>query len=44
MTTIPLALDRPGVAIEQGDHICAFYRGRDQRDDVLLRMLKDRPD
>ena len=41
MTTIPLALDRPGVAIEQGDHICAFYRGRDQRDDVLLPFLRD---
>jgi len=41
MTTIPLALDRPGVAIEQGDHICAFYRGRGQRDDVLLPFLRD---
>jgi hypothetical protein len=41
MTTIPLALDRPGVAIEPGDHICAFYRGREQRDDVLLPFLRD---
>jgi hypothetical protein len=41
MTTIPLVLDRPGLAIAPGDHICAFYRGRDQRDDVLLPFLRD---
>jgi hypothetical protein len=41
MTTIPLALDLPGVAIEPGDHICAFYRGRGQRDEVLLPFLRD---
>jgi hypothetical protein len=41
VTTIPLSLDRPGIDIEPGDHICAFFRGRDQRDDVLLPFLRD---
>lgn len=41
MTTIPIALDHPGVAIASGDHICAFFRGADQRDDILLPFLRD---
>jgi MEDS: MEthanogen/methylotroph, DcmR Sensory domain len=31
----------PGVAITPGDHVCAFYRGREQRDEVLLPFLHD---
>lgn len=41
MTTTPIALDGPGVSIAPGDHICAFYRGRAQRDEVLLPFLRD---
>ncbi len=29
----------PGFAIEPGDHICAFYLGAAERDDVLLPFL-----
>lgn len=31
----------PGVTITPGDHICAFYRGSAQRDDVLLPYLRE---
>lgn len=31
----------PGVSITPGDHICAFYRGRAQRDDVLVPYLRE---
>lgn len=30
----------PGVSMVPGDHICAFYRGNDQRDDVLVPYLR----
>jgi hypothetical protein len=37
--TIPMGV--PGVTISPGDHICAFYRGSDQRDEVLLPYLRE---
>jgi hypothetical protein len=40
-TTDRVTKDRPGVAITPGDHICAFYRGAAQRDDVLVPFLRD---
>lgn len=30
----------PGVTMTAGDHVCAFYRGDAQRDDVLLPYLR----
>jgi len=41
MTTNPITMGRPGVAIAPGDHICAFYRGPAQRDEVLLPYLRE---
>ncbi len=41
MTTTPITTERPGVSIAPGDHICAFYRGQSQRDEVLLPFLRD---
>jgi MEDS: MEthanogen/methylotroph, DcmR Sensory domain len=41
MTTTPITMGRPGVTLEPGDHICAFYRGLAQRDEVLLPFLQD---
>jgi hypothetical protein len=40
MTTTPIAPGRPAVEIAPGDHICAFFRGSDQRDEVLLPFLE----
>ena len=37
--TATIDLGVPGVSIAPGDHICAFYRGREQRDDVLVPYL-----
>ncbi|GAA1254140.1 hypothetical protein GCM10009609_16870 [Pseudonocardia aurantiaca] len=31
----------PGVEIEPGDHICALYRHRSERDDVLMPFLRE---
>jgi hypothetical protein len=31
----------PGVTISPGDHICAFYRGAEQRDAVLVPFLRE---
>lgn len=39
--TEPITLGLPGVALTPGDHICAFYRGTVQRDEVLLPFLGD---
>lgn len=36
--TVELGL--PGVNAQPGDHICAFYRGRDGRDELLLPFLR----
>lgn len=41
MTTAPVSTGRPGVVMTPGDHICAFYRGTAQRDDVLLPFLEE---
>jgi hypothetical protein len=41
MTTTPIAMGRPGMAMAPGDHICAFYRGPEQRDEVLLPYLRE---
>ena len=41
MTTAPITMGHPGLALSPGDHICAFYRGTGQRDDVLLPFLAD---
>jgi len=41
MTAAPIDLHAPGIDIEAGDHICAFYRGSEQRDEVLLPFLRD---
>jgi hypothetical protein len=30
----------PGVHMHLGDHICAFYRGREERDEVLVPYLR----
>lgn len=30
----------PGVTLTVGDHVCAFYRGQEQRDAVLLPYLR----
>jgi hypothetical protein len=30
----------PGVTLHSGDHICAFYRGDDGRDEILLPFLR----
>ena len=37
--TIPLGV--PGVTVSPGDHICAFYRGAEQRDEVLVPFLRE---
>ena len=31
----------PGVKIEAGDHICALYRHRSERNDVLMPFLRE---
>lgn len=36
--TIPSGL--PGVTLHSGDHICAFYRGSEGRDETLLPFLR----
>lgn len=36
-----ITMGPPGVNITVGDHICAFYRGAAQRDDVLVPFLRD---
>jgi hypothetical protein len=41
MTTTSIPMGAPGVSLVPGDHICAFYRGREQRDDVLLPFLRE---
>jgi hypothetical protein len=30
----------PGVSLESGDHICAFYTGLEERDEILLPYLR----
>jgi len=35
-----IAFGLPGVRLSPGDHICAFYRGAEGRDEVLLAYLR----
>ena len=37
---IDLATGLPGVSMNIGDHICAFYRGQDERDQVIIPYLR----
>ncbi len=41
MTTTPIEMGQPGILMVPGDHICAFYRGAAQRDDILLPFLRE---
>ena len=38
--THPLELGIPGLQLTVGDHICAFYRGCDERDEILIPSLQ----
>ena len=37
----PTAMGLPGVSFTPGLHICAFYRGAEQRDELLLPYLRE---
>jgi hypothetical protein len=39
--TTSMAMGLPGVNLASGDHICAFYRGSAQRDELLLPYLRE---
>ena len=39
--TTSLAMGLPGVDLVPGDHICAFYRGPAQRDELLVPYLRE---
>jgi MEDS: MEthanogen/methylotroph, DcmR Sensory domain len=41
MTMTPITMEPQGISIAPGDHICAFYRGNAQREEVLLPFLRD---
>jgi hypothetical protein len=46
VTTVPMTagsitMGVPGVTITPGDHICAFYRGQEQRDALLVPFLRE---
>lgn len=41
LTTPSVSMGIPGVTLTPGDHICAFYRGREQRDAVLVPFLRE---
>lgn len=41
VTPAPVTMGRPGFVVTPGDHVCAFYRGTRQRDEVLLPFLGD---
>lgn len=41
MLTTSMALGLPGVTLAPGDHICAFYRGAAQRDELLVPYLRE---
>jgi hypothetical protein len=38
--TQPVNFGLPGVAIEPGDHLCAFYLGANERDDVVVPYMQ----
>lgn len=37
----PVAFGIPGLTLEPGDHICAFYRGPRERDEILVPYLRE---
>jgi hypothetical protein len=39
--TTSMTMGLPGVELTPGDHICAFYRGSGQRDELLLPFLRE---
>ncbi|HEY0486116.1 MAG TPA: MEDS domain-containing protein [Mycobacteriales bacterium] len=41
MLTEPIALGIPGVHLEPGDHVCAFYPGLAERDEILIPYLRE---
>jgi hypothetical protein len=41
MLTESIALGIPGVHLEPGDHVCAFYPGLAERDDILIPYLRE---
>jgi len=38
--TEPIPTGLPGVTLSEGDHICAFYRGAEGRDEILVPFLR----
>ncbi|MFM9134329.1 MAG: MEDS domain-containing protein [bacterium] len=38
--TDPIPSGLPGVTLSEGDHICAFYRGAEGRDEILVPFLR----
>lgn len=36
-----IAAGIPGLALQAGDHVCAFYRGPEGRDEILLPFLRE---
>lgn len=38
--SVTVELGIPGVQVDQGDHICAFYRGLGDRDETLIPYLR----
>src|SRR4030081_3308133 len=39
--TAPIALGLPGLELAPGDHVCAFYRGLPERDEILIPFLRE---
>lgn len=39
LTLVPFGI--PGLSLVPGDHVCAFYRGRRARDEILLPFLAE---
>lgn len=39
--TTSMTMGLPGVTLTPGDHICAFYRGPRQRDELLMPYLRE---
>ena len=39
--TTSMSMGLPGVSLAPGDHICAFYRGSAERDEILVPYLRE---
>jgi len=39
--TTHVELGIPGLQLEPGDHVCAFYRGLSERDEILIPYLRE---